>query len=315
MGNALARFGAIMAPFKLLVCDSIHDDALAWLGDQTDIDLVNRPGISPDELADRVADVDALIVRSRTQVSADLFERALPLRVIGRAGTGLDNIDQGAAREAGVAVFNTPGANANAVAELTFGLAIAMARHLPQVMGTSEKPTGYGRELAGRTLGVVGCGQIGRRVSQLGRAFGMNPIGHDVDSAVTEADASLELVPLEMLLSQSDVVTLHVPLTSETENLFNEALIRSLKPEAGLVNTARGGLVDEAAVARALDDEALAGYAADFCDADVLRRHPRAVITPHIGAQTVEAQRRAGLEIAQRVVDALRGGAGSVEAS
>lgn len=299
-----------MAPFKVLVCDSIHDDALAWLEEQTDIELVNRPGISPDELSDRMADLDALIVRSRTNVTAEVIKRALRLRVVGRAGTGLDNIDLEAAHDADVAVLNTPGANANAVAELTFGLMIAMARHLPSVLGASQKPKGYGRELAGRTLGVVGCGQIGQRVSQLGRAFGMRPLGHDIDSAVIQADESLELVPLETLLSGSDVVTLHVPLTTETQNLFNETLIGHLKPDAGLINTARGGLVDEAAVVEALNAERLAGYAADFCQDDQLRSHPRAVITPHIGAQTLEAQRRAGLEIAQRVVDALRSGAG-----
>lgn len=304
-----------MAPFKLLVCDSIHDDALAWLDEQTDIDLVNRPGISSEELTERICDVDALIVRSRTKVTAKVIERALQLHVIGRAGTGLDNIDLDAAHAADVAVLNTPGANANAVAELTFGLMIALARHLPSVLGASEKPQGYGRELAGRTLGVVGCGQIGRRVSQLGRAFGMHPLGHDIDNAVIRADESLELVPLETLLSCSDVVTLHIPFTSETENLFNGTLITSLKPEAGLINTARGGLVDEAAVVEALDDKALSGYAADFCQDERLRAHPRAVITPHIGAQTLEAQRRAGLEIAQRVVDTLRGGAGSAESS
>lgn len=304
-----------MGTAKVLVCDAIHDDALAWLDQQADVELVNRPGISTDELAGRLADVDALIVRSRTQVTGELIERALQLRVVGRAGSGLDNVDLAAAQDADVAVLNTPGANANAVAELTFGLMIAMARHLPSVLGTAAKPSGYGRELAGRTLGVVGCGQIGQRVSQLGRAFGMRPVGHDVDSSVIQADERLDLVPLETLLTTSDVVTLHVPLTSETQDLFSESLIERLKPDAGLVNTARGGLVDEAAVVRALDAESLAGYAADFCDNEQLRAHPRAVITPHIGAQTIEAQRRAGLEIAQRVVDALRGGAGSTEPS
>ncbi|MFB6286487.1 MAG: NAD(P)-dependent oxidoreductase [Candidatus Bipolaricaulia bacterium] len=304
-----------MAADKVLVCDSIHDDALAWLAEQTDVELVNRPGISAEELADRISDVDALIVRSRTKITTELIERALHLRVVGRAGSGLDNIDLDAAREAEVAVLNTPGANANAVAELTFGLTIAMARHLPSVWGTRTKPSDHGRELAGRTLGVIGCGQIGRRVLQLGRAFGMHPIGHDVDNDVIQAEESLDLVPMETLLTSSDVVTLHVPLTAETENLFNEPLIERLKPDAGLVNTARGGLVDETAVRCALDADGLAGYAADFCDDEQLRAHPRAVITPHIGAQTVEAQRRAGWEIAQRVVDALRGDTASAESS
>jgi D-3-phosphoglycerate dehydrogenase len=304
-----------MGTAKVLVCDAIHDDALAWLEQQADIELVNRPGIAMDELGSGLSGVDALIVRSRTNVTGELMERAPQLRVIGRAGSGLDNIDLASARDADVAVVNTPGANANAVAELTFGLMIALARHLPSVLGAREKPTAHGRELAGRTLGVVGCGQIGRRVAQLGRAFGMHPVGHDVDSEVIQAEESLDLVPLETLLATSDMVTLHVPLTAETQELFSAALIARLKPDAGLVNTARGGLVDEAAVVRALDAEALAGYAADFCDHDPLRAHPRAVITPHIGAQTVEAQRRAGLEIAQRVVDALRGSAGTAQSS
>ncbi len=304
-----------MGTAKVLVCDAIHDDALAWLDRQGEVELVNRPGIAPEELGSGLSDVDALIVRSRTHVTGELIERAPQLRVIGRAGSGLDNIDLASARDAGVAVVNTPGANANAVAELTFGLMIAMARHLPSVLGTREKPTGYGRELAGRSLGVVGCGQIGRRVAQLARAFGMHPVGHDVDSDVIQAEEGLDLVPLETLLTASDMVTLHVPLTAETQNLFNATLIDRLKPDAGLVNTARGGLVDEAAVVRALDAESLAGYAADFCEHDRLRTHPRAVITPHIGAQTIEAQRRAGLEIAQRVVDALRGGTGTAQSS
>ena len=292
--------------FRILASDPLHPDALARLEAEPDVEIVHRPGIAREELLEIVKEFDALLVRSRTRVDRELLERAPRLKVVGRAGTGLDNVDLAAARERGVRVLNTPGANANAVAELALGLMIALNRHFPKAFQEREKPKRYGRELQGQTLGIVGLGQIGSRVAELAHAFGMRLLGYDVLPEAGPSDVPLERVSLEELLEQSDGVTLHVPLTEETRRLLNSRAVSLMKEGAWLVNTARAGVVDEQAVLRALDEDRLSGYAADVWEDPHLPDHPKVITTPHIGAQTEEAQRNAGLRIVERVLAALR---------
>ena len=291
--------------FRILASDPLHPDALARLEAEPDVEIVHRPGIEREELLEIVGEFDALLVRSRTRVDRELLDRAKRLRVIGRAGTGLDNVDLAAAQEQGVRVLNTPGANANAVAELTLGLMIALQRGLDRAFQERHKPKRYGRELQGQTLGIVGLGKIGGRVARLAHAFGMRVLGYDV---LPEAGPSeiVERVPLEELLRQSDGVALHVPLTDETRGLLDERAIARMKEGAWLINTARAAIVDEAAVLRALDEERLSGYAADVWEDPRVPEHPGVITTPHIGAQTEEAQRNAGLGIVEKVLAALR---------
>jgi len=301
----MERESAKQGRFRILASDPLHPEALARLEAEPDVELVHRPGISREELLDVIEEFEALLVRSRTQVDRELLARAKRLRVIGRAGTGLDNVDRAAAEERGVRVLNTPGANANAVAELTLGLMIALQRRLDKAFQEREKPKRYGRELQGQTLGIVGLGQIGSRVAQLAHAFGMRLLGYDVLPEAGPSDI-VERVPLEELLRRSDGITLHVPLTDGTRGLLDEKALSLLKGGAWLVNTARAGVVDEEAVLRALDEERLSGYAADVWEDPRIPEHPKVITTPHIGAQTEEAQRNAGLRVAERVLAALR---------
>lgn len=299
--------------FTILICDPIHPDAISWLESQADIQLIAQPGISPEVLTEAIDGVDAIIVRGRTKVGPDVIERASRLKVIGRAGSGLDNIDQRAAGAAGVRILNVPGANAAAVAELTLGLMIALARELPHTMATTEKPKSYGWELGGKTLGIVGLGRIGSRVARLTHSLDMKILANDNDVNARENVAGIEGIrwtDLVALLQESDVISLHVPLSDETRHLIDEEELEAVKGGAVLVNTARAEVVNEAAVLGSLDRGTLAGYAADLCLDGRLVRHPRAVITPHIGAQTQESQRRAGLEIAHQVASTLREASG-----
>ncbi len=295
-----------MTTHRILISDPLHPEAIAWLRAQPAVEVTAEPKISPEELLTVIEKFDALIVRGRTRVEAEVIQRGKRLRVIGRAGTGLDNIDLEVAKRAGVVVLNAPGANANAVAELTMGLMLALARHLREGFHSREKLQRYGWELQGKTLGIVGLGRIGSRVAHLASAFGMGLIAHELDPDAGPKNLAIQRVDLITLLRESDVVSLHVPLNHQTRHLLNADVLNHVKPSAVVVNTARAEVVDEAAVLAALERGRLSGYAADvFRDARLID-HPRVVLTPHIGAQTQEAQRRAGLEIVERVFSALR---------
>lgn len=293
--------------FKILISDPLHPEAIAWLQQQPDAHVVVQPDISPDKLLEAIPDYDALIVRSRTKVTEEVIIAGKKLKVIGRAGTGVDNIDIEAAQRAHIIVLNAPGANANAVAELTLGLMLALARDLPQALraaSAGERVKGYGIELAGKTVGLIGYGRIGRLVAHLALAFGMRVLAYDI-LRPERVEPGVRLVPLETLLSESNFVSLHIPLTPQTRGFVNAHLLERFKPGSLLINTARAELVDEQAVVGALHSGRLAGYAADLYTDKSLIGHPRVVLTPHIGASTEEAQRRAGLEIAEKVWQAL----------
>jgi D-3-phosphoglycerate dehydrogenase len=289
---------------KILISDPIHPDAVAWLQGQPGALVSFQPELSHEELLAVISEYDALIVRSRTKVTKEIIAAAKNLKVIGRAGTGLDNIDVEAAQRANIIVLNAPGANATAVAELTVGLMIALARDLPSAVSAAasgKKVKSYGTELAGKTLGIIGYGRIGRLVAHLALAFGMRVFAYDVVTP-QGVEPGVQVTSLEALVRDSDFVSLHVPLTPQTRGFVSAELLERFQWGSFLVNTARAELVDELAIVRALESGRLRGYAADLVGANSpLRGHPKALLTPHIGASTEEAQRRAGLEIVAKV--------------
>ncbi len=275
---------------------------------------------NPKEYAKHLADADALLVRSAVKVNESVLSQAPKLRVIGRAGVGVDNVDLEAATAAGVLVMNTPGGNAISVAEQTLGFMLAMARHIPQAnnstrAGKWEKKKFMGNELRGKTLGVIGLGSIGREVVKRARAFEMRVVAHDpyVTSKIAQ-DAGAELVELCALYAASDYITLHVAATPETTGMLNRQAFEQMKTGVRIVNCARGELVDEAALAEAIASGKVADASLDvFAHEPVPAGYPvlqsEAVLaTPHIGGSTEEAQEIVGVRIAQQVVEYLKSG-------
>lgn len=269
-------------------------------------------------LKELLPDYDALVVRSMTKVTRDVLEAGKNLKVVGRAGIGVDNVDVQAATELGILVVNAPTANLISATEHTFALLLALARRVPPAhaslsSGEWNRKQFVGVELQGKTLGVIGFGRIGQQVAHRALAFDMEVLAYDpfIDkSAAGKLD--VEMLELDDLLSRADVVTLHVPLTDGTKNLLTAERIRSMKPGAMLVNCARGGVLDEAALLEALDDGHLAGAALDVFEEEpptdyTLMQHPKVVVTPHIGAQTREAQERIATQTAKMLLAALGG--------
>src|SRR5580693_5818119 len=271
------------------------------------------------KLSDHLESADALIVRSAVQADAALLSRAKKLRVVGRAGVGVDNIDLDAATRQGIAVMNTPGANAVAVAEQTLGMMLAMARHLCRAdalmhAGRWEKKSLQGTELRGKTLGIAGLGRIGMEVARRARAFGMELVGHDPFVSVSVAkEQGIRLATLDELYAAADYITLHVGLTPQTAGMINESSIAKMKKGVRLVNCARGELVNEADLAQALKEKRVASAALDVFTEEPLKSSPlqaldNALLTPHIGGSTHEAQDAVGVQIAQQVREYLKHG-------
>jgi D-3-phosphoglycerate dehydrogenase len=302
---------------RILVAEPLAEAGLTLLRTQAEVDY--QPKLTRADLLARLPGAHALIVRSGVKVDREALAAGAQLVVVGRAGTGLDNIDLIAAREAGVTVVNAPDANTVAAAEHALGLMLALARHIPAAdaslrTGEWRRADFIGTELAGKTLGIVGLGRIGLAVAARAAAFQMTLVGADpFVSAGEAAEHRVRLVELPDLLTRSDFVTLHVPLTNATRGTLGSAQLATMKPTAVLVNTARGGLVDEAALADALSAGRLAGAGVDvFADEPLpddspLRTAPNTVLTPHLGASTREAQARAGVQTAQAVLDVLAG--------
>jgi D-3-phosphoglycerate dehydrogenase len=299
-----------MPAWRVLVADGMTDDALGRLRQECE---VIQTGL------ESIGTVDAVIVRGRSRLSADVIAAGRPrLRVIGRAGVGVDNIDLEAARRAEVVVVHAPLAATLSVAEHTLGLMFALARHIPAAdaslrRGEWRKAEFEGRELFDKTLGLIGMGRIGRAVAQRAAALGMRLLAHDPllsPEAIRQAGA--QPAELARLLEESDYVSLHLPLDDSTRGLLGRDALARLKPGARLICTSRGGIVDEAALVEALDRGRLAGAALDVFDPEPpgpspLIRHPAVIVTPHIAAQTAEAQARASADIAAEVLAALRG--------
>jgi len=302
---------------KIIVAEKISSSAVAQL---------QEPGwtvLTADQLDGKLAEhlesADALIVRSAVQADAKLLAHANKLRVIGRAGVGVDNIDLEAATHKGIAVMNTPGANAVAVAEQTIAMMLAMARHLCRAdalmhAGKWEKKSLQGTELRGKTLGVVGLGRIGMEVARRARAFGMELIGHDPFVSVSVAkEQGIRLAGLDEVYAAADYITLHVGLTQQTNGMINQASIAKMKKGVRLVNCARGELVNEADLAQALKQGQVAAAAIDVFAEEPPKNSPllaleNVVLTPHIGGSTHEAQEAVGVQIARQVKEYLKHG-------
>jgi len=301
---------------KIVLAEKVSPSTLAVLQQEPGWQIVTADRING-SLAEELKDADALIVRSAVQADAALLEHAPKLRVIGRAGVGVDNIDIDAATRHGIVVMNTPGANAVAVAELTLGLMIALVRKIPEAnttmhAGKWEKKSLQGAELRGKTLGIVGLGRIGLEVAHRASAFGMTLIGYDPFIApVIARENDVTLVPIDDIFRQSDFLTLHVGLTSQTEGLINRQSIAIMKPGIRIINCARGELIDDNALAEALKSGKVAGAALDVFHKEPLKDSPffalgNVLLSPHIAGATDEAQEAIGIQLAMQVRDYLK---------
>jgi len=303
---------------KILVADDIPDRALHVLQAQPGWTVVNLPAKPPGAgpVAKEITDADALIVRSATKVTSELLGQALRLRVIGRAGVGVDNVDLDAATQRGVVVMNTPGGNAVSVAEHTMALILALARHLPHAdislkQGRWEKKKLQGTEVRGKTLGLVGLGRVGGEVARLAQAFGMSTVAYDpyVSSKIA-GEQNVTLGSLEEVLKAADYISLHASLTPATQHIINSKTLALTQPGVHIVNCARGELVNEADLLAALESGQVGGAGLDVFEKEPPRDgklvvHPNVIATPHIAGSTEEAQETVGIRIAEQVRDYL----------
>jgi D-3-phosphoglycerate dehydrogenase / 2-oxoglutarate reductase len=305
-----------MTIYKILITDGLDETGRSILRESAEVD--DKSGISTDDLLKAIPEYDALIVRGRTRVTAPVMDAASRLKVIGRAGVGVDNIDLEAAKKHNIAVVNAPTSTSLAVAELTFGLLLALAREIPRAdagmkQGQWLKKELEGVELNGKTLGVVGFGRIGAEVGRRAAAFGMNVIAYDPLISENEiGKRGAEPASLQDLYAWSDFISLHMPLTVDTRDMVGPLAFSQMKDGVRIVCAARGGIIDEAALVAALNSGRVAGAALDVFGKEPpglteAVSHPRLIATPHIGAQTAEAQSRASEDIAHEVLSALRG--------
>ncbi len=300
---------------RVHVNDPLDKEAMELLRSKEELEVTSEH-LDREELMKVIPEVDVLIVRSATKVTGDIIEMGKKLKIIARAGVGLDNIDVRKARDLGIKVLNTPGASAISVAELAIGMMFALSRHL--VRGTVDLKEGRwtkkelkGVELFGKTLGIVGIGRIGREVAKRALALGMKVLAYD--PYIKEVEMEVEMVDFKTLLSRSDYITFHVPLTEETRHMVNEETISKMKDGVFLINCSRGGILDEKAVLDGLKSGKITGLGLDVFEneppnTDVERELlslNNVVATPHIGASTKEAQKRVGKEIVQKVFEEL----------
>lgn len=303
-------------PIRVLIADDMSKkavDILSNAGFSVDV----KTGMKPEELAAVIGQYHGVGVRSASKITAATLASPGKLKIIGRAGVGVDNIDVKAASEKGILVINTPQGNAAAAAELAIGLVFALARKIPQAAGLMrqgvwEKKKFMGTEIAGKTLGVVGLGNIGRQAAERGVGLRMNVIGYD-PFPPKQLPEGVKQVSLDELIAKSDFITLHVPLTSETKGLFDGARIAKMKKGACIINCARGGVVDEGALLEALNSGQLGGAALDVFvkeppEPSPLFQHDNLIALPHLGASTKEAQEKVAIELAEVFVGFLKDG-------
>ncbi len=301
---------------KILVADKIHEDGIKILKEFAEVEVATD--LEPERLMKKIEGFDAIVVRSATKVTKEVIAAGKNLKVIARAGVGLDNVDSAAAKERGITVFNAPEAPTVAVAELVLSLMLAFSRKIPQAdlsvkSGKWEKKLFMGNELRGKTLGVVGTGRIGQCAAERARGFEMRILLYDV---VKNEDFARKIgaqyVTLENLLRESDFITIHVPLIPQTERMIGKTEISMMKPNAVLVNTSRGKILDEAALVEALENKRIGGACLDVYESEPPVRSPllklqNVVLTPHIGASTFESQRDAAIVIANKIKGAVGG--------
>lgn len=305
---------------KILVADKISAKGVAYLREQPGFEVIEAYGSSPAKVLELVKDVEAIAVRSETKITAEVLAAAPKLRVVGRAGVGVDNVDVEAATERGVIVMNTPSGNTIATAELTFTHILCGARPVPQAAasmraGKWDRKSFSGAELFQKTLGVVGLGRIGSEVAKRAQAFGMRVLAYDPYLAPSRAKAlQIEAVTLDELLRGSDYITVHMPLTEQTQYMIDEAAIAKCRKGVRFFNCARGGIIKEAALIAGLKSGHVAAAGLDVFEDEPLaadselRTLPNVTLTPHLGASTAEAQDAVGVEIAEQIADVLRGG-------
>ena len=301
---------------KVLIADPIAEEGIEILRTVAEVDI--KTGLKPEELVAIIGDYEGLLVRSQTQVTAEVIAAGTKLQVIGRAGVGIDNIDVDEATRRGIVVVNAPTGNTVSAAEHTLALMLALARHIPQAStalkgGVWQRSKYMGTELRGKTLGIVGLGNVGSEVARRARAFEMRVIG--CDPFVSEdmaASLQVELVPMERLLKESDFITLHLPLTPQTKGLIGPKEMAMVKPTVRIINCARGGLIDEELLAKAVEEKRIAGAAVDVfieepATESVLFDIDEIIVTPHLGASTAEAQTLAAKDVAEQVVAVFSG--------
>ncbi|MEJ2254828.1 MAG: phosphoglycerate dehydrogenase [Nitrospirota bacterium] len=305
---------------KVLVSDNLSETGISILR-KAGLTVDVKVGMSPEELTSVIGEYHGIVIRSATKLTADVIEAARNLKVIGRAGSGLDNVDKAAATKKGIVVMNTPGGNTITTAEHTIALMFSLARKVPQATasmkaGLWEKKKFKGVELFNKTLGVVGLGQIGSQVAKRARCLEMNVIAYDPFLSEDTAEAmGIRKVSLEEIFRTADFITVHSPLTGETRNLINKETIKLMKPTVRIINCARGGIVNEGDLAEALESGRVAGAALDVFeeepapeDSPLLRLEDNVVLTPHLGASTDEAQENVAVAVAEQIVDYLQAG-------
>lgn len=304
--------------FKVLISDDLARQGVELFQKEPLLELDVRTKMSPAELRAEIKNYDALVIRSGTQVTKEVVEEAERLRVIGRAGVGLDNVDVEAASKKGIIVINSPGGNTISAAEHTWSLLLSLARNVPAAhmtlkQGLWDRKRFTGVELHDKTLGILGLGRIGAEVARRAMSFGMKVIAYDPFLRVEKAQqAGVELVEKEDLLKRADFITLHLPLTAETKYTIGQGELKKVKKNVRIINCARGGLIDEQALADAIKDKRVAGAALDVFEKEPPGDSPlfhldQVVVTPHLGASTEEAQVQVAVDIAQGVIDALLG--------
>ena len=304
---------------KVLISDPLSEKGMEILTKEKDLEIVSKTGLSEDELCEEIKGYDALVIRSGTTVTKKVIESADNLKVIGRAGVGVDNVDVPEATKRGIVVMNTPGGNTISTAEQTWALILALARNTAQAVqslksGAWERKKFKGVELNGKIIGIIGMGRIGKEVAKRARAFNMTVIASDPFlSSEMAKKMEVELGSVEDVIKKSDFITVHTPLTDETRGLIDKKAISMMKKGVRIINCARGGIVDEQALIEGIDSGIVAGAAIDVYPKEPpenkeLIAHPKIVTTPHLGASTSEAQENVAVDIAYQVVDALKNG-------
>jgi D-3-phosphoglycerate dehydrogenase len=300
---------------KILVASDIAEEGISKLKKEFEVDV--KKGISKEEILSIIENYDGVIVRSKPNITEDIIKKGKNLKVVARAGVGLDNVDVNCCQGLGVKVVNSPQASSDSVAELAFGLMLSVSRNIARADRLTrakrwEKKSLMGHELNGKTLGIVGFGRIGRNIGRMAKACGMDLIAYDpylTNEQITSGGA--EPVTLEKLIERSDVITLHVPLIDSTRHMISDKEFEKMKNNAIIINTSRGGIIDEDALCKALSSGKILGAGLDVFEEEPpinskLLEFDNVVLTQHIGASTHEAQKRAGIMIAEEVIKALK---------
>ncbi|MDR9853784.1 phosphoglycerate dehydrogenase [Paenibacillus sp. VCA1] len=304
--------------FKVLVSDPISDLGIQQLMDAADVQVEKKTGLGEDELAAIIGEYDALLVRSQTRVTEKIMEAGSKLKVVGRAGVGVDNIDLEAATKRGIIIINAPDGNTITTCEHTFAMMMALARHIPQayaktIGGVWDRKSFLGVELRNKTLGVLGMGRIGSEVAKRAKAFGMNILAFDPFLTQERAEKmEVKLASVDDIVRNADFMTVHTPLTPDTRHMISRPQFEVMKKGMRIVNCARGGIIDELALVEAIDEGIVAGAAFDVFESEPPQKdhpflsHPKIIVTPHLGASTVEAQENVAIDVSEEVLHILR---------